>query len=238
MIAVENPRLSRLIENFLTFSRLERHRYRFVFAPSHAIGDRRVGGRRDSRARADDGDVRGRGRARLPPVLADAEALSHGAHQPAGERAQVHTGRQADRRAREPRWQRLGPVCGGGQRHRHSGSRAAADFPPLLSCGPAALQRDQRRRPRPQHRGPDCSRTPRDGQRAERARSGQHVHAACAVCAAREPRREPAARPAGRRRAGAGPRALGHAARQRVRRDGGRRRRARPRCRRSAARRI
>ena len=34
MMAVENARLSRLIENFLTFSRLERNRHQFVFAPS------------------------------------------------------------------------------------------------------------------------------------------------------------------------------------------------------------
>ena len=34
MLAVENARLSRLIENFLTFSQLERNRQRFVFAPS------------------------------------------------------------------------------------------------------------------------------------------------------------------------------------------------------------
>jgi signal transduction histidine kinase len=33
LIAAENARLSRLIENFLTFSRLERHRHQFVFAP-------------------------------------------------------------------------------------------------------------------------------------------------------------------------------------------------------------
>ncbi len=35
MVAGENERLSRLIENFLTFSRLERDQYRFVFAEVH-----------------------------------------------------------------------------------------------------------------------------------------------------------------------------------------------------------
>ena len=34
MMSVENARLSRLIENFLTFSRLDRGRYRFAFAPA------------------------------------------------------------------------------------------------------------------------------------------------------------------------------------------------------------
>lgn len=35
MMAIENARLSRLIENFLTFSRLERNRHQFVFAAVH-----------------------------------------------------------------------------------------------------------------------------------------------------------------------------------------------------------
>jgi signal transduction histidine kinase len=35
MMATENARLSRLIENFLTFSRLERNRHQFVFAAVH-----------------------------------------------------------------------------------------------------------------------------------------------------------------------------------------------------------
>ena len=33
-MAVENARLTRLIDNFLTFSRLERNRQRFAFAPT------------------------------------------------------------------------------------------------------------------------------------------------------------------------------------------------------------
>ena len=52
MLAVENARLSRLIENFLTFSRLERNRHRFVFAPVRAGGHRRGRGRGGARSRA------------------------------------------------------------------------------------------------------------------------------------------------------------------------------------------
>ena len=76
LLAVENQRLSRLIENFLTFSVLERHRYRFVFAPSQpsAIVASAVAAIRE-RVPVD-GDVRVEVAPELPPVLADAEALS------------------------------------------------------------------------------------------------------------------------------------------------------------------
>ena len=35
LMAVENARLTRLIENFLTFSRLERNRHQFTFVPTN-----------------------------------------------------------------------------------------------------------------------------------------------------------------------------------------------------------
>ena len=76
MIATENARLSRLIENFLTFSRLERDSYRFEFAPTspsivvssavNAIRDRFPPG----------SDLRVDVAANLPDVMADANALS------------------------------------------------------------------------------------------------------------------------------------------------------------------
>ena len=100
LLAIENARLSRLIENFLTFSRLERNRQRFVFAPVQPSAIVAARSRRHSRSRAGGLRSPGRGRAGLPPVMADAEALRHGAHQPAGQRAQVHAGRQAHRRSR------------------------------------------------------------------------------------------------------------------------------------------
>jgi signal transduction histidine kinase len=75
MMATENARLSRLIENFLTFSRLERNRHQFIFAAAHpatvvtaaidAIRER-VPATCDLREEVAPG---------LPPVMADAGAI-------------------------------------------------------------------------------------------------------------------------------------------------------------------
>jgi signal transduction histidine kinase len=76
MLAVENSRLSRLIENFLTFSLLERNRHPFVFAPSEpsAIISTAVDAIRE---RLPPGaELRVDVTPGLRPVLADADALS------------------------------------------------------------------------------------------------------------------------------------------------------------------
>ena len=75
MLAVENARLSRLIENFLTFSLLERNRHRFVFTPSapSAIVSAAVDAVRDRVP--DDCDLRIEIPPALPSVMADADAL-------------------------------------------------------------------------------------------------------------------------------------------------------------------
>jgi len=75
MLAVENARLSRLIENFLTFSLLERNRHRFVFASAEpgAIVAAAVDAVRE-RLPADC-DLRVDVPPDLPPMTADAEAL-------------------------------------------------------------------------------------------------------------------------------------------------------------------
>ena len=75
MLAVENVRLSRLIENFLTFSVLERNRHRFVFAPVQApdVVAAAVDAVRD-RVPAEC-DLRVEVEPDLPPIMADAEAL-------------------------------------------------------------------------------------------------------------------------------------------------------------------
>jgi signal transduction histidine kinase len=75
LLATENARLSRLIENFLTFSRLERGRHQFAFAAAHpsAIVGGAVEAVRD-RLPADC-DFRVDIDADVPPLVADADAL-------------------------------------------------------------------------------------------------------------------------------------------------------------------
>ena len=76
MIASENARLSRLIENFLTFSRLERDSYRFEFAPTNpsAVVTSAVNAIRDRLPPG--GDLRVDVAPGLPDIMADAGALS------------------------------------------------------------------------------------------------------------------------------------------------------------------
>jgi signal transduction histidine kinase len=75
MMAVENARLSRLIENFLTFSRLDRGRYPFAFEPADpsAIVTSAVDAVRDRLPTTSTLEVDVE--PTLPPVMADAEAV-------------------------------------------------------------------------------------------------------------------------------------------------------------------
>ena len=75
LLAVENARLSRLIENFLTFSRLERNHQRFALAPAEpaAIVASAVDTVRDRLP--PDCDLRVEVPVSLPLVMADADAL-------------------------------------------------------------------------------------------------------------------------------------------------------------------
>ena len=75
LIATENARLHRLVENFLTFSRLDRGRYRFEFAPiaPSTVVQAAVAAIRD---RLPDGrEVRVEIAPGLPPLRADAAAV-------------------------------------------------------------------------------------------------------------------------------------------------------------------
>lgn len=72
LLAVENARLSRLIENFLTFSRLERNKFRFQFAniqPQQIVeGAVAAMGERSAR-------IETRTAENVPPIRGDADAL-------------------------------------------------------------------------------------------------------------------------------------------------------------------
>ena len=74
MMAVENERLSRLIENFLTFSRLDAGRTASP-SPPRSRRTRHLGGRRDPRTSADDRDLQVEVTPSLPLVLVDDEAV-------------------------------------------------------------------------------------------------------------------------------------------------------------------
>ncbi|HVM63013.1 MAG TPA: HAMP domain-containing sensor histidine kinase [Verrucomicrobiae bacterium] len=76
LLATENARLSRLIENFLTFSRLERNKFKFVFArvrPEEIVEGAVAA--MGERAHAPGCTVEQRVAAELPEITGDADAL-------------------------------------------------------------------------------------------------------------------------------------------------------------------
>ena len=75
LIATENARLSRLIDNFLTFARLDSRPLSVHVCGGAALDDRRQCGRRDSRPAASPVRARVDAPSDLPPLVADAEAL-------------------------------------------------------------------------------------------------------------------------------------------------------------------
>jgi signal transduction histidine kinase len=106
LMAVENARLSRLIENFLTFSRLDRGRYQFALAPANpsAIVTAAVEAVRDRLPATAALDIHVE--PGLPPVMVDTEAVSTALvnlldnalkYTPGDQRIRVRASRDGDR---------------------------------------------------------------------------------------------------------------------------------------------
>jgi signal transduction histidine kinase len=76
LVARENTRLSRLIDNFLTFSRLERRKFKFVFAPVHpqSIVDGALAALGE-RCHLNGCQIESRSADKLPTITGDADAL-------------------------------------------------------------------------------------------------------------------------------------------------------------------
>ncbi len=118
LLASENARLSRLIDNFLTFSRLERNKFKFVFAPvsPYQIVNAAIAAMGE-RVHTPGCTVTSRVAERLPEINADADALTTAVLNLL-DNAWKYSGRSEAHRPQcgYQRWSR--PFCCRGQRHR------------------------------------------------------------------------------------------------------------------------
>ena len=181
LIANENQRLSRVIDNFLTFSRIERNRLQLAFAavtPAHivalvmeAMRERFPSAPTHILVETEPG---------LPTLRADDHALVM-ALLNLLDNAYKYTARRSHDPPADLSRRRSDRVCGAGQWHRHFSGRAGAHLWPVLP------RRRQTGRPRRRirsragdrrlHRA--VARRRRHGR--ERAGCGQHIHAVGAV---------------------------------------------------------
>ena len=111
---------------------------RSTFAPAHRSRDCDVRRRRGPRSAATSGSTsRSTSSPRLPPVMADAEAVSTALVNLLDNALEVHTGRPRIGLRRRIATATASCSCRLGQRHRYPRPRAAADLPALLSRRPA-----------------------------------------------------------------------------------------------------
>ena len=175
LIAGEHARLSRLVENFLTFARLERSRERFVLVPTRpstivassmdAIRERTPAGC-DLRVEMPDD---------LPQVMADPDALGTALHQPPRQCLEVHARRQAHPRFCAYVDDRMGSCsrCATTARAFRSANSAGSSgaFTVSISGSPG----DGRRGSRAQHRRPHRASPWRAGRGLEPAGRWEHL---------------------------------------------------------------
>ena len=185
LISGENLRLTRLIENFLTFSRIERNRQRFDFAPVNPAGVIHAAAHVcESACRRRLAASRSKLLSDLPLLHADEDALitvllnlidNAYKYTPSGKEwtntfpcAPITPQVQWCLRCR-------------GQRYRHRPARPETDLSALLPSRPAPGSRNRRLRPGAEHRGVHRARPRRIGARHQPARRRQHLHRASSL---------------------------------------------------------
>ncbi len=176
LLVRENERLSRLIDNFLSFSRMERNKQALEFAPARPA-DLMETAAEAVRQRFESGGCSFTVEVApdLPDVDADADAmvtvllnLLDNAWKYSGEEKRIAL------RARAEGGGRL--LRGRGQRHRHDAAAGAAGLRAVLPGGQPPLAQRRRLRPGAEHREVHRGRARRQRRRAQRAGQGQHVH--------------------------------------------------------------
>ena len=152
LIAKENARLSRLIDNFLTFSRMERGKHRFDFQPTDAaaiveqavaaVADR-FDGVKNKLTVDDRASAAARRRRRR---------AGDGRRESARQRLEVHRRAEADRASRARRAGDRIAISVDGQRHRPVAAGGAQGLRSLLPGRSASVAVARRLRPGAEHR--------------------------------------------------------------------------------------
>ena len=170
-----------MIENFLTFSRIERNRQKFTFAPTPVAGviERAVTAMGE-RLQPPSCDLELAVSDRVAPVAADEDALVTVMVNLLDNACKYSPGRKKISVSASGAEGSV-ILLGQRQRHWHRTARAPAHLPALLPGGPAAGARDWRLRPGPEHRPVRGARPRWYGARRQPARRRQHLQHHSAV---------------------------------------------------------
>ena len=176
LVSRENERLSRLIDNFLTFSRMERNKQAFQMRPvspvsiAHAAAEavKTKLGRGHCCFETDIPDE-------LPEIRADHDAMVTVLVNLL-DNAYKYSVRREAHQAERHRRRRFGQLQRQRQRPRHPAPGPEEDLRAVLPGGPQPVPPGRRLRPGPEHRQVHRRRPPGHDHRREQARPGQHVH--------------------------------------------------------------